>query len=235
VKDIRARKEKELRTKGIIVNLNDMKSLLSSAHRRIAKAVLSFEQREEPPFVSDLVRRLGYAAESSLTATLRIMERNGLVVIKGGGEKGRPRVVRLTAKARFAFGAGGIPLLGAIPAGPLEEALAQAEEIMEPANLLPYREGDFLLRVYGDSMIGDGILDGDWVLLRPNLAVQHGEIAAVFVGEAHETTLKRVLLVPEKSKIILRASNPRYTDLVAKAEDVKVAGIFRGLIRHASA
>jgi SOS-response transcriptional repressor LexA len=55
------------------------------------------------------------------------------------------------------------------------------------------------------------------------------------VGEAHETTLKRVLLVPEKSEIILRASNPRYTDLVAKAKDVKVAGIFRGLIRHANA
>jgi repressor LexA len=228
-------KEKELRTLQIIVNLHDMRSPLSSVHRRIGEAVLSFEQRQEPPFVSDLVRQLGYAAESSLTATLRVMERNGFLIIQGGGEKGRSRVVRLTAKARFALGVGGIPLLGAIPAGPLEEALAQADEIMEPANLLPYREGDFLLRVHGDSMIGDGILDGDWVLLRPNLAVQHGEIAAVLVGEAHETTLKRVLLVPKKSEIILRASNPRYTDLVAKAEEVKVAGIFRGLIRHATA
>ena len=185
--------------------------------------------------MSDLVRRLGYAAESSLTATLRIMERNGFLVIQGGGEKGRSRVVRLTARGRFTLGASGIPLLGAIPAGPLEEALAQAEEIIEPANLLSYREGDFLLRVHGDSMIGDGILDGDWVLLRPNLALRQGEIAAVLVGESHEATLKRVLLVPEKSQIILRASNPRYPDLVAKAKEVKVAGIFRGLIRHASA
>ena len=83
-------------------------------------------------------------------------------------------------------------------------------------------------------MIGDGILDGDWVLLRPNLALKQGEIAAVLVGEAHEATLKRVFQVPKKSEIILRASNPRYPDLVARAEDVKVAGIFRGLIRHAS-
>jgi repressor LexA len=211
-----------------------MRSLFTPVHRRIAEMVLSFEQREEPAFVSDLVKRLGYAAESSLTATLRIMERNGFLVIQGGGEKGRSRVVRLTTKGRFALGESGIPLLGAIPAGPLEEVLAQAEEITEPANLLAYREGDFLLRVHGDSMMGDGILDGDWVLLRPNLEVQHGEIAAVLVGEAHEATLKRVLLVPEKSEIILRASNPRYPDLVAKAEEVKVAGIFRGLIRHAS-
>ena len=69
-----------------------VKTLLSSVHRRIAETVLAMEQRQEPPFVSDLVRRLGYAAESSLTATLRIMERNGFLVIQGGGEKGRSRV-----------------------------------------------------------------------------------------------------------------------------------------------
>ena len=74
-----------------------MKSLLSPVHHRIAKAILDFEQRKEPSFVSDLVTKLGYAAESSLTATLRIMERNGFLVIQGGGERGRSRVVRLTA------------------------------------------------------------------------------------------------------------------------------------------
>ena len=216
------------------MNLHDMKSLLSPVHHRIAKAILEFEQRKEPSFVSDLVTKLGYAAESSLTATLRIMERNGFLVIQGGGERGRSRVVRLTAKARFALGAGGIPLLGTIPAGPLQEAFAQADEIIETTDLLPSREGDFFLRVRGDSMIGDGILDGDWVLLRPNLDVQHGEIAALLVGEAHETTLKRIFFLPEKTEIILRASNPRYPDLVVNAQDVKVAGIFRGLIRHAT-
>ena len=206
---------------------------LSAVHRRIANEVLAFERRREPSFVSDLVRKLGYAAESSLTATLRVMERNGFLVIQGGGEKGRSRIVGLTAKGRFALGAGGIPLLGAIPAGSLEEAVAQAEEIIETADLLPYREGDFFLRVRGDSMVGDGILDGDWVLLRPDVGVQHGEIAALLVGEAHETTLKRVYYVAEKSEIILRASNPRYPDLVVNTQDVKVAGSFRGLIRHA--
>ncbi|HEY5743162.1 MAG TPA: S24 family peptidase [Terrimicrobiaceae bacterium] len=224
----------ELRKGEDIVKVHDMRNVLTSVHGRIAKEILGFEVREEPAFVSDLVRRLGYAAESSLTATLRIMERNGFLVIQGGGEKGRSRVVRLTTKARFALGAGGIPLLGAIPAGPLEEAIAQADEVIETADLLPYREGDFFLRVRGDSMVGDGILDGDWVLLRPQLDVQHGEIAALLVGEVPETTLKRVFFVPERSEIILRASNSRYPDLIVNAQDVKVAGIFRGLVRHAN-
>ena len=59
--------------------------MLSPVHRRIAQAVLALEKEGEPGFVPDLVRSLGYAAESSLTATLRVMERNGLLNVKGGG------------------------------------------------------------------------------------------------------------------------------------------------------
>ncbi len=117
-----------------------------------------------------LVKMLRYAAESSLTATLKIMERDGILAIRGGGDKGRPRVISLTNQGRHELGVGGVPLLGLIPAGPLEEAIAQAEEIVEPS--LSSRSGDFLLRVHGDSMIGDGIMDGDLVLLRPNVAAR---------------------------------------------------------------
>ena len=205
----------------------------SKVQERIARAVLGFERRREPAFVADLVRALGYAAESSLTATLRLMERNGFLALKGGGEHGKARVAMLTARGRFALGAGGIPLLGSIPAGPLAEAVAGAEEVLEFQHLLPSKDGDFLLRVRGDSMSGEGILNGDMVLLRPGVAVGSGEIAAVLVGEAHEATLKRVIFRPECGEVVLQAANPAYPDVVVKAEELKVAGVFRGLIRHA--
>ena len=203
---------------------------LSDSQRRIAKAVARFEQRQEPPFVPDLVKALGLAAESSLTPTLKIMERNGFVALRGGGSKGRSRLVHLTTKGRFALGLGGLPLLGSIPAGPLSEALAESEAVVDGPELFSYREGDFLLRVKGDSMIGDGILDGDLVLLRPDIEWRNGEIAAVHVGDAYEATLKRVFV--EGARIILRASNPEYPDLVTAAAEIKVAGVFRGLIRN---
>lgn len=203
----------------------------SSVHLRIAKTLLLLEKEGEPGFVPDLVQRLGYAAESSLTATLRVMERRGLIVIKGGGARGRSRTVALTSQGRFALGAGGLPLLGSIPAGPLAEAVAEADEILAPENVLAWKEGDFLLRVRGDSMEGAGILDGDMVLLRPEVSWQQGEIAAALVGDDHETTLKRVFR--EGENIILRAANPRYADRIVPAESVKVAGVFRGLVRHA--
>ena len=189
------------------------------------------EKEGQPGFVPDLVRTLGDAGESSLTATLRIMEREGFVTIRGGGAKGRSRMVALTSKGRFALGAGGLPLLGSIPAGPLAEAVATADEILEPNSFLPWREGDFLLRVRGDSMTGDGIFDRDLVLIRPNVEIQQGEIAAVLIGEDHETTLKHVF--SKGHEVVLHASNPDYPDRSFPAETVKVAGVYRGLIRHA--
>jgi repressor LexA len=205
--------------------------MFSPVHRRIAQTLHAFEKRGEPGFVPELVRALGYAAESSLTATLRVMEREGLLVIKGGGARGRSRMVALTSKGRFAIGAGGLPVLGSIPAGPLAEAVESADEVLEPTELLPWREGDFLLRVRGDSMEGDGILDKDLVLIRPDREARPGEIAAVLIGDDHDTTLKRVFF--QGAKATLRASNPKYPDLSVPAETVKIAGVFRGLIRHA--
>lgn len=204
--------------------------MLSPVHRRIAQAVLTLEKEGEPGFVPDLVRSLGYAAESSLTATLRVMERNGLLNVKGGGIRGRSRMVTLTALGRRALGAGGLPVLGSIPAGPLAEAIETAGDVRNPGDLLPWREGDFLLEVKGDSMVGDGIFHGDLVLIRPEVALRPGEIAAVVLEESQESTLKRVF--PRGKTVILRASNERYPDLAVPAETVRIAGVFRGLIRH---
>jgi repressor LexA len=203
---------------------------LSDAHRNVLRAIARFEGRGEPAFLMDLVEALKLKGESSLAPTLQRMARNGLVALKGGGQ-GRSRIVRLTLRGRLEAALGGLPLLGSIPAGPLEEAVAQSDTILDERELLPYRPGDFLLQVKGDSMIGDGILEGDKVLLRPNVQVQHGEIAAVLVGDAHEATLKRVLLHEGTGKVTLRASNRRYVDRFVDAEELKIAGVFRGLVR----
>jgi repressor LexA len=124
---------------------------------------------------------------------------------------------------------GGVPLLGSIPAGPLSEAIP--EVVLEERELLKVRPGDFLLRVRGDSMIGDGIMDGDKVLLRPEIDARSGEIAAVLVGDAHEATLKHVIPDPARGLVILRASNPFYVDVRVPVEEVRIAGVFRGLVR----
>ncbi len=208
-----------------------MISTLTTTQQRIAKAVANFERKDHPLFVPELVEKLGYAAESSLTPTLKILERKGVLEIIGGGRQRAYRMVRLTTKGRGLMGIGGLPVLGSIPAGPLKEAIAQPGEIVEAGDLLKYRAGDFLLRASGDSMTGDGIFDGDLVLLRPQVELRPGEIAAVHAGDAYESTLKHVHF--EKEQVRLRAGNPAYRDiLIPLAEWRGVAGVFRGLVRN---
>ncbi len=202
---------------------------MSPAQHRIVLVLAQFARKDRPAFVPDLLGELGLASGSSLTPTLKIMERKGLVEIAGGGAKGRSRVVQLTSRGRHAAGLGGLPLVGRIAAGHLSEALAEPEQLLEAGDLLPHQLGDFLLRVQGDSMIGDGILDGDKVLLRPEVDWRDGEIAAVLVGSDHEATLKRIFR--EGNKIRLQPSNPLFPMVTVDASEVKIAGVFRGLIR----
>ncbi len=143
-----------------------------------------------------------------------------------------------------------LPLLGAIPAGPLQEAIpadpAASNDWVAVEEVLRSRPGDFLLRIQGDSMTGDGILEGDLVLLRPGGEVhQGGIVAVVFTGAGgdSEATLKHIYwqadgrrVPPEQAReVVLKASNPAYVDLVVPAESVRIAGVFRGLIRQGGA
>jgi repressor LexA len=185
------------------------------------------------PVVSVLAQEMGYAGQSSITPMLEALQRKELLEIRGG-VRGRQRQLRLTAQGKIAVGQGGLPVVGSIAAGPLGEALQQADVFVEQLqDALPFEPGDFLLEVRGDSMIGDGIIEGDRVLLRPNASLYSGEIAAVHVGDEYSATLKHVHFQAGRKTVELRASNPKYEALVLPASQVSVIGAFRGLIRPA--
>lgn len=208
-----------------MVSYHDM----TRTQKRIALAIAAGEARKAPVFIPDLVRELGLAGESSITPTIRTMRDRGYIEIHGGGRQRAYRVLLLTRKGRELIGMGGVPLVGRITAGLLEEALAQPEEYVE--SFMPHQPGDFLLRVAGDSMTGDGIIDGDLVLLRLNMEPRNGEIAAAYVGDDYEATLKHIHF--ERALVRLRASNPAYSDIVVRRSEWRgVAGVYRGLVRH---
>lgn len=206
---------------------------LTDAQLRVARLLASWERDEKAAFVPQLFPALGFSSASCLTDTLQRMERNGFIEILGGGAKGRPRLVRLTPKGRLSIGEGGLPLLGEIPAGPLAATLAEPIDVVEDSDLLPWQQGDFLLRVKGDSMTGDGILPGDLVLLRPEIDCVQGEIAAIQAGDDYEGTLKHVFV--ELNHVRLHASNPTCEDIIIPRKEWRgIAGVFRGLVRRAN-
>ena len=186
------------------------------------------------PLTAELQAAMEVSRESSLSDLLRPLERKGYIRVQGG-VRGRQRVIELTPRGLATSGIGA-PVLGSITAGPLREALCESDEVvLSLSEAVGFRPGDFLLRVTGDSMTGDGIFEGDRVLLRPGAVLNNGEIAAVQIAteerEQWETTLKRVFTAPDWDYAELRASNPDYKPLRVPCEKVSIAGVYRGLLR----
>jgi repressor LexA len=119
-----------------------------------------------------------------------------------------------------------IPLIGRVMAGKPVEVFENHEQILVPPMLL--RAGThFVMEVRGDSMIDDGIREGDLVIVQQQVAPNNGDtVVAVVHGEA---TIKR--FYRRGSIVELRPANAQMTALQVDAQDIEVKGVVAGLIR----
>lgn len=124
------------------------------------------------------------------------------------------------------LGSRGVPLLGLVAAGRPIEPFPQEESIEVPSALLG--KGDhYVLRVRGESMIEDGILDGDYVVVARRDRAESGQtVVALVRGEA---TLKRYY--PEGARVRLQPANATMKPLVVEGRDLTIQGVVTGLIR----
>lgn len=126
-----------------------------------------------------------------------------------------------------------VPLVGTIACG---QPILAVEEAEETVSVPEWIAADFALRRKGDSMINARIFDGDIVYIREQPEVENGQIAAVRIDE--EATLKKVYYSPDSDRIILRACNPMYGDMVFAGEtlnQIQVLGLavgFYSKVRH---
>lgn len=117
-----------------------------------------------------------------------------------------------------------IPLAGFIAAGEPIEAIQTDETINIPKDMLA--KGVFALRVRGDSMVEDGILDGDYVIIEPCSNPRNGEIVVALVNREN-ATLKR--FYKEKDHIRLQPANAAYAPI--RTRKVMIQGRVKGVIR----
>jgi repressor LexA len=119
-----------------------------------------------------------------------------------------------------------VALLGSVAAGRPIEPFPDEESIEVPSSLLGKGE-HYVLRVRGDSMVEDGIRDGDYVVVARRLTAQNGQtVVALVRGEA---TLKRYYA--EGSRVRLQPANAAMKPLTVDARDVTLQGVVTGLIR----
>jgi len=174
-----------------------------------------------PPTLDALCRALGLSSRGSMHKHVQALVAAGYVEPM----EGRQRGVRLSEDSDSECAR--LPLLGRIAAGRPIEALEDSESLEVPQHLHG-RGRCYVLQVRGDSMVDDGILDGDWVVVEARDTARDGELVVALVDDA-EATLKRIEQHPDAC--ILHPANGRYAPLHYPPDRVRIQGVVVGQMR----
>ena len=184
-----------------------------------------------PPTVRDIGKAVGLASSSTVHAHLSNLEKAGLL----RRDPTKPRAIEMLDRAvgtaagaiRSVVGQTGLPVVGQVAAGQPILAEENIEEYVEVPALAGGDQGEYVLRVRGDSMKNAGILSDDYVVVRPQETAVDGEIVVALVGE--EATVKRFFR--EADHVRLQPENETLEPIRSREVRVlgRVVGVFRSV------
>lgn len=197
---------------------------LTEKQQQIVAFIREYRSRRGiAPTQREICEHFGYSSFGTLQKHIRLLLDKG-VLVRDWNQR------RSLDVAEEAVGAPAleIPLLGRIAAGSPIEVLPGDDRLHVPESLT--RKGEnFVLLVSGDSMVDEGIRDGDWVVVHRRTRADNGEMVAALVNG--EATLKRFYREPE-GQVRLQPSNARLAPIRVPEEEVQVQGIVVGLMRR---
>lgn len=186
-----------------------------------------------PPTVRDIGKAVGLASSSTVHAHLTNLEKLGLM----RRDPTKPRAIEMLDRVSESvvenvrsFVSPGLPVVGNVAAGQPLLAEENIEEYMQVPEVAGGGggTGEYVLRVRGESMIDAGILEGDYVVVRPQETATDGEIVVALVGE--EATVKRFFR--ESDHVRLQPENKTMEPI--RSTDVRIMGRVVGLFRSVS-
>ncbi len=220
------KKQKELlsyiqnfqRKNGVTPSYEEMKSALNLKSKSgIHRLVIALEERGFVKRLAHKARALEIIKDGISSINVSEKNKNNLVVgnfVKSDNEENN----KLST----------LPLLGKIAAGTPIEAIQQNDISVDvPKEMMPIGES-YALTVEGDSMINEGIHNGDTVLIKKTNIADNGEIVVALIDD-HEATLKRIR--KKGQSIALESANPIYETRILSAHRVKIQGKLIGLLR----
>ncbi len=215
---------------------------LSERQKRILEFLQKFiTENQFPPTIREIGENVGISSTSVVKYNLEALERKQLIErnpdisrgIRLAGEMA-DRVFEMAERATELIQ---IPLLGRIAAGepiPVPDSdfspFGYEETIDLTRDIVKDVRGIYALEVQGNSMIDALIHDGDIVLMRHQERVENGELAAVWIRDQEETTLKRFYL--DGKRVRLQPENPTMQPMFYPAENVQVMGKVVCVIRQ---
>ncbi|MGZ5341925.1 MAG: transcriptional repressor LexA [Solirubrobacterales bacterium] len=204
----------------------DLKTDLSKRQKQIFDFISHYLSKHGyPPTVREIGKAVGLHSSSTVHAHLAKLETLGVL----RRDPTKPRAIEvLVERAKRAVRPSGLPLVGTVAAGEPILAEENIEDYIEVPDTIGGEDGDYILKVRGESMIDAGILGGDFVVVRPAQTARDTEIVVALVGE-EEATVKRYFR--EKDHIRLQPENKSMKPI--RSRDVrllgKVVGVFRSV------
>ncbi len=199
------------------------------------------------PSYQEIQAHFGFKSIYSVQRYLKQLEEKGYLHIPGGNRKRaiqvlhsasavQTRLDQIQQSASPSPEALNIPLLGTVAAGRPLERTAHDEFVDIPASMVRYADRTYALQVEGQSMIEDGIFEGDLLLVQQQDRAHNGDIVVAVVD--NEATVKRFYLHERSGasgngayNVELRPANQKMASLWYRPDDVEIRGIVVGLIR----
>lgn len=193
------------------------KDSLAPNHKKTLQLIQKkIRERGYPPTVREICKAIGVTSSATAHKYLTILEKKGYI----HREKGKSRAIQIIPQTKK------VPVVGSVAAGKPLWAAKDITEFIPIPEELSGNEESFMVKVEGDSMIGDHILDGDYAMVNPQQDADNGDIVIALLNQ-EEVTIKR--LYKKDHQVILQPSNPLYKPINTKDTIIlgKVIGILR--------
>ena len=191
-----------------------MKSSLTERQRKVLQFLKRYvSRRGYPPTLREIAQNFRIKWTQGIEKHLRALQKKGYIKRSSGA-----RSIEIMG---FSQGRS-IPVVGTIAGGKPILAEENIEKTFALSKDLLSGKDNYFLKVQGDSMREAGILDGDYVLIRPQSMAEKGEIVAASIGD--EATVK--YFFPEKNRVVLKPANSDFKPLVLNegSDDFKILG-----------
>jgi repressor LexA len=175
------------------------------------------------PSFEEICSHFGFTSYNTVTTYLKALERKGYIRLpRKKNQKRAIEVISPVETRRLEF-----PLLGRVAAGRPIEAVEEVDVIEIPPSMLG--KGDhFVLQVKGDSMKEDGILDGDFIVVRRQATAENGQTVVALIN--NQATVKKYY--QRETHVELRPAHTDMEPLIISEGDLRIDGRVVGVMRH---
>jgi len=180
------------------------------------------------PTLQEIADSMNLSSLATVHEHLQALERKGIIRKFEGAVRG---IEIVDSSINANLNAVELPLIGYIAAGqPIEAIENPLSTVMVSPDMVSKSKRCFVLQVKGDSMIGEGIMDGDFVVLKQQETAENGQIVVALIDNGFATL--KTFYREKNGKIRLQPANDKMQPIMVEADNCKIQGVVTGIVRR---